>query len=192
MWFEEDEDCINYDESPREEEEAKRTYSVDLDCDDGGSCRYSITERSKHSVILGKCIEFFAGFEPPMDSVETDRLFEEALVNLCRPEEPDFRGADAFLRTFKPGPSRGEVRCTYAVERDYHDPSHHTLVAVFHVRVEADLDQVAKRAGTGRFEFASHARSFQTKDPRLESASRDDRSSKNQPKRVENDREKSL
>ena len=38
MWFEEDEDCINYDESPREEEEAKRTYSVDLDCDDGGSC----------------------------------------------------------------------------------------------------------------------------------------------------------
>ena len=149
MWFEEDEDCINYDESPREEEEAKRTYSVDLDCDDGGSCRYSITERSKHSVILGKCIEFFAGFEPPMDSVETDRLFEEALVNLCRPEEPDFRGADAFLRTFKPGPSRGEVRCTYAVERDYHDPSHHTLVAVFHVRVEADLDQVAKRAGNG-------------------------------------------
>ena len=68
MWFEEDEDCINYDESPREEEEAKRTYSVDLDCDDGGSCRYSITERSKHSVILGKCIEFFAGFEPPMPS----------------------------------------------------------------------------------------------------------------------------
>ena len=84
-----------------------------------------------------------------MDSVETDRLFEEALVNLCRPEEPDFRGADAFLRTFRPGPSRGEVRCTYAVERDYHDPSHHTLVAVFHVRVEADLDQVAKRAGNG-------------------------------------------
>ena len=33
---------------------------------------------------------------------------------------------------------------------------------------------------------------FQTKEPRLESASRDDRSSKHQPKRVERGRERSL
>jgi hypothetical protein len=56
------------------------------------------------------------------------------------------------------------------------------------------------RAGLGRKRVIQRrfnvsvprACAFQKKHPRFESAPRDDRSSKNQPKRVENDRDKSL
>ena len=51
-------------------------------------------------------------------------------------------------------------------------------------------------AGGKRFKVAStrifRARSFPRKDPRVESAPRDDRPSKNEPKRMENDRARSL
>lgn len=141
MWFDEDAQ-INYDEGPLAHElEPERRHSVELETVGGGCARYTMTERTKRSVVLRKCIEFFAGFEPPMDSVETDRLFEEAMVNLARPRQADYDGAAKFLETFRAGPTLGEVRSRYVVEGDYHDRSHFTLVAVFNVRVEASLDQ---------------------------------------------------
>ena len=59
-----------------------------------------------------------------------------------------------------------------------------------------DWDAVFVGAGTGGFEVAStrvfRARSFRKKHRRFESAPRDDRSSKNEPKRVDHGRERSL
>lgn len=148
MYFDED-NTINYDDGPLAHEvEPERRHSVELDCLDGRTARYTMTERTKRSVVLRRCIEFFAGFEPPMDSVETDRLFEEALVNLARPSAADYDGAAAFLKTFKAGPTLGEVRSRYTVEGDYFDETHFTLVAVLDVRVEASLEQVRKTLWT--------------------------------------------
>ena len=115
-YFSDDEDQINWNMDPVESEEEEtgsaaapeRRHSVKLETVSGVDAHYTMSERSKNSIILRHCIEFFAGFEPPMDTArarvkppskadmrveeeqnrgdvvntqaQTDQLFEEAFA----------------------------------------------------------------------------------------------------------------